>query len=827
MMVENDLELEQQRLENAERARERPRAGPSARPQPHVNRRGHAPGGAPAARPHARPVTSPGRPRVCIVRQRDVYEPQVQRVAEALVGAGYDVEVLCMRHPDRPRTTLVNGVRVTGLPGTLARTGTLRYLWDYASFFALVAGTLTARHLRRRYAAVQVYTMPDVLVFAAAIPKLLGSRVVAYMNEPTPELFETLYGTRRLAPVLRLVEQRVLRFADHAITVTEDLKRRFVERGAQGERIAVVLDAADPASGLANWTPPRARPGGVFTAICHGAIEDRYGHDTIVEAARLLRDELPDLRVVFTGRGSTAEALERLIEESGMGDVVSFEGWVSRERLNDLLHTADVGIVAQKASPYSHLVHTYKMVDYWIFGLPVVAGRLRAVSALYDESVLELFEPGDARDLARALRRLHDDHERRDELARNGRAAQRRYGWETQRRVYLGVYERLLRERPQAAEASRRAPAAGLPPRPAPEPERPPAPTLERLLQPLGQVDVDAARGSGPPAWLRAGRWRLLASPRADGGRRGELIERFTLGSGVEMSAGAAGRRHRIRPLRPRRGLCEVRHRVVARARAGQGSRAPAARCLLPPQAVPPRRRAARRAARARPGDRSARVPDLAARAWSGPPAALRRALPARSCGGRRSAVPVVLAGYLPRRPRPHARRRVGAGLRRALELADLEQERGLRSSFNIVGDDHGLDMGVARELQQRGFEVGLHGLQHDASLFATRAGFVERLPRLAEAAQRMGAIGFQSPATHRVPGWLHELPFAYDTSVPHSDPYEPRPGAAARSGRSCSARSSSCRTRCRRTTRCSRSYAGARPGSGWSGWRRSRSATA
>ena len=34
--------------------------------------------------------------RVCIVRQRDVYEPQIRRVAEALVGAGYDVDVLLM-----------------------------------------------------------------------------------------------------------------------------------------------------------------------------------------------------------------------------------------------------------------------------------------------------------------------------------------------------------------------------------------------------------------------------------------------------------------------------------------------------------------------------------------------------------------------------------------------------------------------------------------------------------------------------------------------------------------------------------------------------------
>jgi glycosyltransferase involved in cell wall biosynthesis len=289
-------------------------------------------------------------------------------------------------------------------------------------------------------------------VFAAAIPKLTGSRVVVYMNEPTPELFETLFGSRRLSRLLARIEQRALRFADHAFTVTEQLKRRYVERGAADERITVVLNAADPATGLKGWSPPESSANGEFTVLSHGAIEDRYGQDTIIEAASLLRRELPDLRVVLTGRGSNVEEMLRLIRERDLEDVVRFEGWVSRSRLNDLLHTSHVGVVAQKASAYSHLVHTYKMVDYWIFGLPVVASRLDATADLYDDSVIEYYEPDDARDLARALKRLHDEPERRAELARNGREAHERHGWSVQRERLLDVYRGLL-EDPSAARA--------------------------------------------------------------------------------------------------------------------------------------------------------------------------------------------------------------------------------------------------------------------------------------------------------------------------------------------------------------------------------------
>ena len=385
------------------------------------------------------------RPRVCIVRQTDFYEPPLQRAAEALVGEGFDVEVLCMRDPRRPRRAVFNDVVVTGLPASLGKSSKFRYAFDYSWFFLLAAGTLTLRHLRRPYAVVQVTTMPDFLVYAAAIPKLLGSRVVLYMNEPTPELFETLYGSERLKRALESVEQHALRFADQAITVTERLKRRYIERGADPDRITVVLNGADPGIRLADWSPPSIRDEKEhFTLICHGAIEDRYGQETIVRAAALLRDELPDLRVIFTGRGSFVPEMLALIDELGVGDIIRFEGWVSRLKLNDFLSSADVGIVAQKASPYSHLVHTNKMVDYWILALPVIASRLQAVSDLYDDSELEYYEPGDPVDLARAIRRLHDDPERREELIRNGRAAQERNGWAVQRPIFLGVYESLL-----------------------------------------------------------------------------------------------------------------------------------------------------------------------------------------------------------------------------------------------------------------------------------------------------------------------------------------------------------------------------------------------
>lgn len=340
-----------------------------------------------------------------------------------------------------PRREQVNGVTVIHLPVSRRRSSKAGQALDYGIFFLLAAGFLAVQHRHRPYTVVQVNSMPDFLVFAALVPKLFGSRVVAYLQEPAPELAETIFGPTKLTSVLARVEQWAIRFADHTVTVTEQLKQRYVERGAPADRITVVLNCADPDAVAENRMPPPARRTSGFVAVCHGTIEDRYGQDTIIDAARVLRDEMPDLRIVITGRGSGVSQLMRSIDDHGLQAVVRFEGWVSRARLNEILHSADVGIVAQKASPYSHLVHTNKMVDYWIFGLPVIASRLRAVTELYDDGVIEYFEPGDATALATAIRRLRTDPQRRAQLAGNGKLAQLRNGWATQRVAYLSVFD--------------------------------------------------------------------------------------------------------------------------------------------------------------------------------------------------------------------------------------------------------------------------------------------------------------------------------------------------------------------------------------------------
>lgn len=117
------------------------------------------------------------------------------------------------------------------------------------------------------------------------------------------------------------------------------------------------------------------------------------------------------------------------------------------------------------------------------------------------------------------------------------------------------------------------------------------------------------------------------------------------------------------------------------------------------------------------------------------------------------------------------------AGMNAILPLADVEQQLGFRSSWNLVPHKYPIDQGIVRELQARGHEVGVHGYNHDGCLFLSRRRFQRRVPAINDAIVRYQADGFRAPMVHRNLAWLQELRVQYDASCFDIDPYQAMPG--------------------------------------------------
>lgn len=387
--------------------------------------------------------------KVCVLRQAVVPEtcPPTAREVAALVEAGYEVYVIAQRrHFDTvlPAFEQSDGLTIYRLAGGRRKGSRLRYLFEYVFFFVQAFFLLSYLHLRHRFAVIQVNTLPDFLVFVTLIPRLLGARILLMMKEPTPELWETIYHEKP-PRYLFWVERWAMRYAHLVFTVTGQLREIYIQRGAKADKIRVMLNVPEPSHWLNGKVATPEIKHDTFTMLCHGTIEDRYGHDVILDAMRLVREEIADIRLRISGHGSKAPTIEAMIAGRGLEDVVDFLGWASHQQLIAEIKAADIGIVGLKSSSYSNLIHTNKMFEYILFKKPVILSRLEAVNVIFRDDAVAYYEPGDAADLARVIIYLYRHPEVREVMAQRAYdQCAETYAWHLEKVRYLEAYSELM-----------------------------------------------------------------------------------------------------------------------------------------------------------------------------------------------------------------------------------------------------------------------------------------------------------------------------------------------------------------------------------------------
>ena len=100
---------------------------------------------------------------------------RVWRAARAAREAGWEVTVICLRHPDEAAREDVEGVHVRRLP-VEHQPGTklARMLIEYLAFTVLATLAVLRLHLSRRQAVVHINNPPDFLMLAAIVTQAAG-----------------------------------------------------------------------------------------------------------------------------------------------------------------------------------------------------------------------------------------------------------------------------------------------------------------------------------------------------------------------------------------------------------------------------------------------------------------------------------------------------------------------------------------------------------------------------------------------------------------------------------------------------------------------------
>ncbi len=259
----------------------------------------------------------------------------------------------------------------------------------------------------------------DVAALAAA--RSLSVRRVLEVNcvfsAPEYEQFEPLWF-RRMA---RAMERRAVLLADLVVAVSSPLEREIGNLTPQA-RTMTIPNGTDPARfdpGRHDGASVRARiPGSSrFVVGWVGILREWHGLELLIEALR----QLPQASLLIVGDGPSRQRIEQGLEDAGLSARTLMTGRIGHADMPECIAAMDVAVVADERT---RIASPMKLIEYMSMGKAVVAPRLDNIADIVTD--LEeglLFEPGNALDLARQLRRLESDTALRARLGAKARLA--------------------------------------------------------------------------------------------------------------------------------------------------------------------------------------------------------------------------------------------------------------------------------------------------------------------------------------------------------------------------------------------------------------------
>jgi len=396
----------------------------------------------------------------CLVVQ-NLYDidPRVRRKAEALVAAGYVVDVLALRPPDGRKNYCLNGVNVRTILLGKKRGSLARYFFEYATFFFWVFARLPLQMLRRRYAVIDVNSLPDFLVFAPVIARWMGAKLILDLHEITPEFYMSKYGIAEKSATIRLLtflEKISVKFADRVITINQPIEDLLVSRGLLRSKSTIVMNAVDEERFAATSAPPPSQPEpGKFVMMYHGTLTSIYGLDIAIEAFALVHNDMPGAELRILGSGTEQGALASLAQARGLASKVKMVGQVPPTEIPTRLSQCDAGVLPIRRDVFLDFAFPNKLPEFIIAGKAVLVSRLKAIRHYFSEDALAYFEPNDPADLARQMLHLYRHPELRTQLSAKASSEYVPIRWLVMKERYLGLVQRLAMTKPDIIAQTR------------------------------------------------------------------------------------------------------------------------------------------------------------------------------------------------------------------------------------------------------------------------------------------------------------------------------------------------------------------------------------
>jgi glycosyltransferase involved in cell wall biosynthesis len=333
-----------------------------------------------------------------------------------------------------PQPPLARGQAVAGEEGILFYTSS----WEAAVDVGLRAISGWRPDVVHLHTAMLWY-------LAEAIQRRTGKPIVYHVHsvdraeyelgqEPSPWLAHSV------------AQEQAIRSADRLIALARDeadLIARYYPEARN--RVRVVGNGIEDTQEARAAAFDRAHEGAPLI-LYSGRLVERKGIRELLGALPEVLEAAPECRAVVAGGPplvSGTQVAEQWLgpEHSRLRERIHFTGWLSPSNVSRWYQAADILVVPSRYEPFGMVV-----LEGMLYGLPIVAAEVGGPAEIVEHGRTGLlFPPRNTKALARELRRLVEDPQKRRSMGRAAaRAVRSRWLWSRLVPLMQGVYGELF-----------------------------------------------------------------------------------------------------------------------------------------------------------------------------------------------------------------------------------------------------------------------------------------------------------------------------------------------------------------------------------------------
>ncbi len=370
---------------------------------------------------------------------------RVRRYAEALAKRGDHVDVVALRQEGQAASDVINGVRVFRIQRRIAsEKNKFMYLGKLCLFFVRSMAFLTREQFRNRYDLIHVHSVPDFEVFAAAYPKLTGTKIILDIHDIVPEFYASKFKTSHDSLAFKMlvgVERLSTRFSDHVIAANHIWEKRLQERSVKPSKCTTMLNFPDTQDFQRRG---RTRTDDKFILLYPGTLNYHQGLDIAVRAFAKIKDQVPQAEFHIYGEGEQFEPLKSLIVELGLQNRVFLRPILPYHQITSVIENSDLGVVPKRSNSFGNEAFSTKILEFMAMGVPVIVPDTAIDRYYFNDSVAKFFKANDENSLADAMLLFISNPEMGRNLAKNADVFIKKYTWDENKASYLDLVDGLV-----------------------------------------------------------------------------------------------------------------------------------------------------------------------------------------------------------------------------------------------------------------------------------------------------------------------------------------------------------------------------------------------